>query len=152
MEKSRLVFQWEEQPLQMCKVFCNLLESQMLVDLTIICNSYTIKVHKCVMAANSSYFRVHKILLHHMHVVYYKSVIIYPQDRLQRDSSIDRVVINGLKHPVLKSIIEFVYCGETSISDENVPDLIDACKYLGITGITSVMPEKLGCEIAEISM
>lgn len=58
MNKPRYVVQWDAQPTHFCRTMCSLLESQVLVDMTIISNTYSIKVHKCVMAANSPYFRV----------------------------------------------------------------------------------------------
>lgn len=58
--KSRYCIQWNAHEKYMCNVLCSLMEHQSLVDLAICCGSNTIHAHKCILAANSPYFRVRK--------------------------------------------------------------------------------------------
>lgn len=56
--KRRYCIQWNAHERYMCTVLCSLMEHQSLVDLAICCGSNTIHAHKCILAANSPYFRV----------------------------------------------------------------------------------------------
>lgn len=41
----------------------------------------------------------------------------------------------------LKSIIEFMYCGETSIAEENVKYIVAAAKLFQVRGLQAIAPE-----------
>ncbi|GLV41306.1 qless [Carabus blaptoides fortunei] len=123
MEKFILTLSSHES--NMCKTLCTLMESQILVDLTINCKSYSLKIHKCVLAAKSGYFR----------------------EKLQKDVTIDRILINGMKPSVLKSLITFIYCGGTSVAAEDMHDLITAADYFRIPGIMSILKDKFKLDL-----
>jgi hypothetical protein len=80
----------------MTSVFHQLLQNEAFVDVTLACNDLSLKAHKVVLSACSSYFQ--KLLLENpcKH-----PTIIMPQDVCYAD---------------LKFIIEFVYKGEIDVS------------------------------------
>jgi hypothetical protein len=50
--------QWEEHPSHLATRLGQLLEHQTLVDVTLMCNTHTLRVHRAVLAACSPYFEV----------------------------------------------------------------------------------------------
>lgn len=65
------------------------------------------------------------------------------QEQLQKEPSIDKVVMNGIKHTVIKSLIEFIYCGETMILEDNIQELVAVANYFELRGIKAILPQKL---------
>lgn len=127
----------------MCRALCSLMEHQSLVDLAICCGNNTIHAHKCILAANSSYFRVSQPPEN-------SSVnSASSQEQLERNSSAEQVIINGLDFVVMKSIVEFIYCGETNVSDENMKYMIAAAKAFQIRGLQALVTK--GAEFSNCS-
>lgn len=58
MVGTKFLVQWEEHPSNMATRLGYLLENQILVDVTLMCNTHTLKVHKVVLASCSPYFEV----------------------------------------------------------------------------------------------
>lgn len=56
--QTRFMVQWEEHPMHLATRLGYLLEHQSLVDVTLMCNTHTLKVHRSVLAACSPYFEV----------------------------------------------------------------------------------------------
>ena len=58
MGGTRFMVQWEEHPSHLATRLGQLLEHQTLVDVTLMCNTHTLRVHRAVLAACSPYFEV----------------------------------------------------------------------------------------------
>ncbi|CAA9998803.1 unnamed protein product [Nesidiocoris tenuis] len=58
MDGTQFLVQWEEHPSHLSSRLGYLLERQSLVDVTLMCNTHTLKVHRAVLAACSPYFEV----------------------------------------------------------------------------------------------
>lgn len=58
MGGTRFMVQWEEHPAHLATRLGQLLEHQTLVDVTLMCNTHTLRVHRAVLAASSPYFEV----------------------------------------------------------------------------------------------
>lgn len=60
MEKTggKFIVQWEKHSNHVFRGLCTLMERQCLVDIAICCGNNTLHAHKCVLAANSTYFKV----------------------------------------------------------------------------------------------
>ncbi|XP_041970699.1 broad-complex core protein isoforms 1/2/3/4/5-like, partial [Aricia agestis] len=101
--------------------FGKLLQTQSLVDMTLMCSSHTIRVHKLVLSASSVYF----------------------QEILQKQPG-EPLIILKMKFGVLKCLVEFMYCGKTQCLEENVDDLVAAAQFLKIKGLSKVTRESLG--------
>lgn len=52
------------------------------------------------------------------------------------------MIINGLDFVIIKSIIEFIYCGETNVSEENMKFMIAAAKVFQIRGLQSLVSDE----------
>ncbi|CAG4991553.1 unnamed protein product [Parnassius apollo] len=94
---------------------------QSLVDMTLMCSSHTLRVHKAVLAASSAYF----------------------QEVLQKQTG-EPLIILKMRFSVLKSLVEFMYCGKTQCLEENLDELVAAAQFLKIKGLSKVTKEGLG--------
>ncbi|GLV34646.1 pipsqueak [Carabus blaptoides fortunei] len=106
----------------MTSVFHQLLQTESFVDVTLACNDLSLKAHKVVLSACSSYFQ--KLLLENpcKH-----PTIIMPQDVCFSD---------------LKFIIEFVYKGEIDVSQAELQSLLKTADQLKIKGLCEVSEDK----------
>lgn len=123
MVGTKFLVQWEEHPTHLATRLGYLLEHQSLVDVTLMCNTHTLKVHRSVLAACSPYF---------------ESVL---QKQLGNQPLI---VLKDMKFSVLKSLVEFMYCGETSVTEENLSPLMEAAKFFEVKGLSSMTKEAIG--------
>ncbi|OXU23711.1 hypothetical protein TSAR_008768 [Trichomalopsis sarcophagae] len=110
MAGQHYCLRWNNYQSNMTSVFHQLLQTEAFVDVTLACNEASLKAHKVVLSACSSYFQ--KLLLSNpcKH-----PTIIMPQD----------VCFNDLKF-----IIEFVYRGEIDVSQAELQQRpFDASKF-----------------------
>ncbi|KAK9875535.1 hypothetical protein WA026_007924 [Henosepilachna vigintioctopunctata] len=118
--KNKYCLSWKTHAKHVFKSLCCLMEHQSLVDIAICCGNKTLHAHKCILAANSHYFK----------------------DEMERNCAVEQIVITGFHFSVLKSIIEFMYCGETIINEEDVKYLIAASKVLQIRGLDTLFSDR----------
>lgn len=116
MDGTQFLVQWDEHPSHLATRLGYLLEHQSLVDVTLMCNTHTLKVHRAVLAACSPYFE--------------RQLGNHPL-----------IVLKDMKFSVLKSLVEFMYCGETSVSEENLTPLLEAAKFFEVKGLSSMTRE-----------
>ncbi|XP_044735223.1 broad-complex core protein-like isoform X2 [Chrysoperla carnea] len=109
---------WNNYQTNMTSVFHQLLQNEAFVDVTLACNDLSLKAHKVVLSACSTYFQ--KLLLENpcKH-----PTIIMPQDVCYTD---------------LKFIIEFVYRGEIDVSQEELQSLLKTADQLKIKGLCEI--------------
>ncbi|KAI5720970.1 hypothetical protein M8J77_014079 [Diaphorina citri] len=112
---------WNNYQSNMTSVFHHLLRTEAFVDVTLACNEQSLKAHKVVLSACSSYFQ--KLLIENpcKH-----PTIIMPQDVCFTD---------------LKFIIEFVYRGEIDVSQSELQSLLKTADQLKIKGLCEVPEE-----------
>lgn len=115
--------QWEEHPSHLATRLGQLLEHQTLVDVTLMCNTHTLRVHRAVLAACSPYFET----------ILQRQLGMYPL-----------IVLKDMQFSVLKSLIEFMYCGETSVTEDNLSALLQAAKFFQVKGLSAMTKEALG--------
>lgn len=123
---------WNNYQSNMTSVFHQLLRNESFVDVTLACNESTLKAHKVVLSACSSYFQ--KLLMDNpcKH-----PTIILPYD----------VCFNDLKF-----IIEFVYRGEIDVSQAELQSLLKTADQLKIKGLCEVPEDERDTSIvAEVT-
>ncbi|XP_046659283.1 protein jim lovell-like isoform X2 [Homalodisca vitripennis] len=118
MANQHYCLRWNNYQSNMTSVFHHLLRTEAFVDVTLACNNHSLKAHKVVLSACSSYFQ--KILLDNPSQ---HPTIIMPQD----------VCFNDLKF-----IIEFVYRGEIDVSQTELQSLLKTADQLKIKGLCEV--------------
>ncbi|XP_050536115.1 uncharacterized protein LOC126902667 [Daktulosphaira vitifoliae] len=123
---------WNNYQSNMTSVFHQLLRNESFVDVTLACNESTLKAHKVVLSACSSYFQ--KLLMDNpcKH-----PTIILPYDICFSD---------------LKFIIEFVYRGEIDVSQAELQSLLRTADQLKIRGLCEVPEDERDSSItAEVT-
>ncbi|KAJ8917206.1 hypothetical protein NQ315_012698 [Exocentrus adspersus] len=118
--KSKYCIQSEKHPMHTSLGLCSLMEHQSLVDIAICCGNNTLHAHKVVLAANSPLFR----------------------EELEKNFCIEQVIISGCDFSVIKSIIEFMYCGETTISEDYIKYLVAAAKLFQMKSLENLSLER----------
>ncbi|XP_031346961.1 protein bric-a-brac 1 isoform X2 [Photinus pyralis] len=115
MSGQHYCLRWNNYQSNMTSVFHQLLQNEAFVDVTLACKDLSLKAHKVVLSACSSYFQ--KLLLENpcKH-----PTIIMPQDVCYDD---------------LKFIIEFVYKGEIDVSQAELQSLLKTADQLKIKGL-----------------
>ncbi|XP_063993849.1 uncharacterized protein Psq isoform X2 [Diachasmimorpha longicaudata] len=131
MAGQHYCLRWNNYQSNMTSVFHQLLQTEAFVDVTLACNEASLKAHKVVLSACSSYFK--KLLLSNpcKH-----PTIIMPQD----------VCFNDLKF-----IIEFVYKGEIDVSQAELQSLLKTADQLKIKGLCEVPESKEGSASVSLS-
>ncbi|XP_018561601.1 uncharacterized protein LOC108903788 [Anoplophora glabripennis] len=118
--KTKYCIQSEKHPLQTSLGLCSLMEHQSLVDIAICCGNNTLHAHKVVLAANSPLFR----------------------EELEKNSCIEQVIISGCDFSVIRSIVEFMYCGETTVSEDYIKYLVAAAKLFQMKSLENLSLER----------
>jgi len=99
--------------------FKDLLYDTDLADVTLACDDDTfIKAHRLILSYSSSFFR---------HIA------------SKNTSQNVYIFLKGVKKEDLKSIIEFIYMGETNVASENLDSFLETSKELGIKGLTDIL-------------
>ncbi|XP_011686562.1 PREDICTED: protein bric-a-brac 2 isoform X3 [Wasmannia auropunctata] len=131
MAGQHYCLRWNNYQSNMTSVFHQLLQTEAFVDVTLACNEASLKAHKVVLSACSSYFQ--KLLLSNpcKH-----PTIIMPQD----------VCFNDLKF-----IIEFVYRGEIDVSQAELQSLLKTADQLKIKGLCEVPENRDGPQPVSLS-
>ena len=107
---------------------CNVLESfsqlrdeESLLDCSIVCEGNVIKCHKLLLAASSGYFRAAFV-------------------SLNTPCQSTAVIIKDMPFDDLKIIIDFIYKGEITVEQIQVPSLIKSAEALEVSGLHSSEP------------
>ncbi|XP_029677220.1 uncharacterized protein LOC115244019 isoform X2 [Formica exsecta] len=112
------VLQWAGHAGYITERFSSLLARQALVDVTLICDEQKLRVHKLVLASNSIYF----------------------EEILQQDLGQEPIILlHDLDFEILKAMVEFMYCGETTISHQHLSSLHTAAQIFKVKKLVSVI-------------
>ncbi|KAF7391580.1 hypothetical protein HZH68_011123 [Vespula germanica] len=115
---NHCVLEWAGHAGYVAERFSGLLARQAFVDVTLICEEQKLRVHKLVLASNSTYF----------------------EEILQQDLGQEPIILlRDLNFEVLKAMVEFMYCGETTISHENLPSLLTASKIFKVKELAYII-------------
>ncbi|KAJ8681940.1 hypothetical protein QAD02_017732 [Eretmocerus hayati] len=117
------VLQWPGHAAYVTERFSGLLARQTLVDVTLICDEQKLRVHKLVLASCSLYF----------------------EEILTEDLGPEPVILlKDLKFSTLKAMIEFMYCGETTVSHICLPSLLSAARLFKVKELESLVEKMVG--------
>ncbi|XP_054266673.1 protein abrupt-like isoform X2 [Macrosteles quadrilineatus] len=92
------------------------LDHQDFVDVTLVCEGGSIKAHRLILSASSSFFQ--RVLK--------ENICPHPV-----------IVLKGITLSELEPLLMFIYHGEARTFQENVPRLLEAAHFLEIRGLTS---------------
>ncbi|KAK7872890.1 hypothetical protein R5R35_004215 [Gryllus longicercus] len=116
MAKAAFSLCWEDHTRQLAAVYTSLLENNFLVDCTIFAEGQSLKAHRLVLSACSPYF----------HMLFQEETGKHPF-----------IVLVDASFETLKTVIEFVYRGETQISEGNLKAFLTLAQALQIKGLNA---------------
>ena len=108
---------WNNYQTNLTSVFDQLLQNESFVDVTLVCESHSIKAHKMVLSACSPYFQS----------LFHDNPCPHPT-----------IIFSDVKWPELKSAVEFMYRGEINVAHEQISPLLKVAEILKIRGLTDV--------------
>ncbi|XP_043289797.1 uncharacterized protein [Venturia canescens] len=116
--RKEYVLQWTGHAAHVTERFSGLLARQALVDVTLICQGQKLRVHKLVLASSSLYF----------------------EEMLEQDLGQEpTILLRDLDFEVLKAMVEFMYCGETTISQCHLQTLLDAAQVFKVKELECIV-------------
>lgn len=136
--QSNLKNQTSNRPLKLRRVnhtdeivfgFSSLLRNESMTDVTLICNGgQTIRAHRVILSTFSPYFRT----------------IFESQPFSNNPCQYPVIVIKDLELSELKTIIDFIYKGEVSVSRDKLQSVLQAAKALEVSGLADLKLESFG--------
>jgi len=107
---------WNNHQSHVLAAFESLLQTNSLVDCTLVCEDTSIKAHKVVLSACSPYFRK----------IFVDNPCKHPV-----------IVLKDICGWEAQCIVDFMYKGETSVPESQLTQLIKAAEGLKVRGLTS---------------
>ncbi|CAG5090394.1 Similar to bab1: Protein bric-a-brac 1 (Drosophila melanogaster) [Cotesia congregata] len=112
------ILQWSGHAASITERFSGLLAKQALVDVTLICQKQKLRVHKLVLASCSLYF----------------------EEMLEQDLGQEPIILlKDLDFDILKAMVEFMYCGETTIAHCHLKPLLEAAHVFKVKDLESIV-------------
>lgn len=138
LSQSGLKNQTSNRPLKLRRVnhtdeivfgFSSLLRNESMTDVTLICNGgQTIRAHRVILSTFSPYFRT----------------IFESQPFSNNPCQYPVIVIKDLEISELRTIIDFIYKGEVSVSRDKLQSVLQAAKALEVSGLADLKLESFG--------
>ncbi|XP_067213740.1 protein abrupt-like [Linepithema humile] len=117
-EDSVLSFKWPSFPSHLVVSLDTCYEKQQFVDLSLVCKDGTIlKCHKMVLANSSSFFRRLLVANDHPHPM---------------------IILHDVEADDLKTLINFMYCGEIQVVQSEVRRLLKLAEILEVNGLRQI--------------
>ncbi|XP_054274287.1 longitudinals lacking protein, isoforms H/M/V-like [Macrosteles quadrilineatus] len=120
MAVQQYCLRWNNHQPNFISMFTSLLNSESLVDVTLAAEGKHIQAHKVVLSACSSYFQSLFTLNPCQHPI---------------------VILKDIKYTDLKVMVDFMYCGEVNVSQEQLPAILKTAETLKVKGLAE-MPEQ----------
>ncbi|XP_016915450.1 protein abrupt-like [Apis cerana] len=117
-EETVLSLKWHSFPSHLAVSLDTCYEKQQFVDLSLVCKDGTIiKCHKMVLANSSSFFRRLLVANDHPHPM---------------------IILHDIEADDLKTIVNFMYCGEIQVVQSEVRRLLKLAEILEVTGLRHI--------------
>ncbi|XP_042230718.1 protein bric-a-brac 2-like [Homarus americanus] len=117
MASQQFCLRWNNYQSNLMQVFDQLLQTESFVDVTLSCEGQSIKAHRMVLSACSPYFQC----------LLSEAPCTHPV-----------IILQGVKWPELKAVVEFMYKGEINICQEQLGSLLRVAESLKIRGLAEV--------------
>ncbi|XP_076161389.1 uncharacterized protein LOC143143699 [Ptiloglossa arizonensis] len=122
-EETVLSLKWHSFPSHLAVSLDTCYEKQQFVDLSLVCKDGTIlKCHKMVLANSSSFFRRLLVANDHPHPM---------------------IILHDIEADDLKTIVNFMYCGEIQVVQSEVRRLLKLAEILEVTGLRHIQTSVL---------
>ena len=122
---------WTQHQANMFSVFERLLHSEAFTDVTLACDGGSLKCHKIVLAASSDYFQNLFMDNSSEHPIVFLKV----RDPLSINMC-DIVTVQDVRVSQVRALLDYMYRGEVSVSQDDLPALLRVAEMLRIKGMT----------------
>lgn len=119
-EDSVLRLRWNSHVESLQQLFENLLEQQLFVDVTLACEGGSLKAHKVMLSACSTYFRR---VLH------------------ETGSKNPVIIMRDVSYSEMDFILQFIYRGEIHVPEARLPSLLKTARLLEIRGLSDKLDQ-----------
>jgi len=116
---------WNNHRSNLLLVFQHLFQTESFTDVTLACEGLSIKCHKMVLAACSSYFQ---------------------QLFMENSCAHPIVILKDILFYEIKAILEYMYKGEVNINQSQLPGLLRAAEALKVKGLVEDYNQNVGGE------
>ncbi|KAK9885448.1 hypothetical protein WA026_010944 [Henosepilachna vigintioctopunctata] len=116
MQNSQYSLRWNNHQRHILSAFEALLQAETLVDVTLVCEEISVRAHKVVLSACSPFFQR----------IFSENPCKHPV-----------IVLKDFSGWEIHALIEFMYKGEISVGEEQIPSLIKAADSLQIRGLAT---------------
>ena len=121
MMSEKLCLQWNDFKTNANQAFGNLREDLDFADVTLACeDGHQVEAHKVILAASSPFFKNLLVKNKHTHPLVY---------------------MRGVKSEDLAAIVDFLYCGEANVLQENLDSFLALAEELRLKGLMGSTPE-----------
>jgi len=122
MEQEKLSLKWNDFQENLTSTFRMLGEDREFADVTLVCeDGQQVEAHKVILASSSPFFM--NLLKRNKH----PHPLIY---------------MRGLKSENLVALVDFIYCGEANVCQENIESFMALAKEFELIGLMGSAPEK----------
>lgn len=115
MEREQFSLCWNNFHNNLSSGFNSLLQDEDLVDVTLAAEGKYLKAHKTVLSVCSSYFKE----------LFRVNPCKHPI-----------VILQGVSYEALKNLLQFMYQGEVSVTQEEIPAFMKVAETLKVKGLT----------------
>lgn len=116
-QHQQFCLRWNNYQTNLMSVFDQLLQSESFVDVTLACDSQSIKAHKIVLSACSPYFQA-----------------LFVDNPCQHPI----IIMRDVRWEEMRAIVDFMYKGEINVSQEQIGPLLKIAEMLKIRGLAEV--------------
>lgn len=120
MGSRHLCLRWNSFQPNLLAAFKELLLSETLVDVTLVCEGLSLKAHKVVLSASSSFFQT---------------------QFLENPCKHPIIIFKDINYSDLKAIVEFMYQGEVNVLQSQLDTLLRTAEMLKVKGLLDVADE-----------
>jgi len=112
--KGNFKLEWTDFERNLASSFEKLRDEKDLLDVTLVCEDEQVEAHKVILAASSGFFKSIMKRNPHTHPLIY---------------------MRGVKMEDMRALLDFIYIGQTSVSQDNVKSFLKLGEELGVTGL-----------------
>ncbi len=113
---------WNNHRNNLLTVLEQLLQTEAFCDVTLACDNTSIKCHKMILSACSSYFQT----------LFMENTCEHPI-----------VFLKDIKYAEIRAILDYMYKGEVNVAQEELPGLLKVAELLRVKGLVEEEREKL---------
>ncbi|KAJ9593730.1 hypothetical protein L9F63_014703 [Diploptera punctata] len=118
-ESQEFCLRWSSYQDQLGEALRSLLDKELLVDVTLACDGRSLRAHRAILSACSTYFQE----------LFEQSIHPHPI-----------VILKDVRFDELQALVKFMYHGEVTMNNDSLPGFLKTAETLHIRGLTNRIP------------